>query len=149
MEENKTKESKQQYTLAVGRHRESVAIVRLHKNQTSWDDIALNKGEILVNKKKAEEYFGKRALPLYTEPLRMTNTQDKFAITVKAVGGGNKGQLLATVLGIARALDKLDREKFRKILKGKGLLTRDSRTRERRKVGMGGKSRRRKQSPKR
>ena len=64
-------------------------------------------------------------------------------------GGGLSGQLDAAVLGMARALDKLDPEKFHPILRSKGYLTRDPRTRERRKVGMGGKARRKKQSPKR
>jgi small subunit ribosomal protein S9 len=51
--------------------------------------------------------------------------------------------------GLSRALAKLDKEEFRPVLKKAGLLTRDSRVRERRKVGMGGKARRKKQSPKR
>src|SRR3989344_3507251 len=62
---------------------------------------------------------------------------------------GKTGQLDAIILGLARALDKIDREKFHTALKKKGMLTRDPRVKERRKVGMGGKSRRRKQSPKR
>jgi small subunit ribosomal protein S9 len=53
------------------------------------------------------------------------------------------------VLGIARAINDFDKEKYRKTLKKKGFLSRDPRVRQRRKVGMGGKSRRRKQSPKR
>ena len=65
------------------------------------------------------------------------------------MGGGKKGQLGAVTHGMARAFDKLDREKFRPELKKAGLLTRDSRTRERRKIGTGGKARRKKQSPKR
>ncbi len=65
------------------------------------------------------------------------------------VGGGSKGQLGATVHGIARALSKLDTETLRPPLKKAGLLTRDPRKRERRKVGMGGKARRKRQSPKR
>ena len=107
------------------------------------------KGEILVNNKKAAEYFGAESEKVYMEPFRVTNTQDKFAITAKVAGGGKAGQLDAVVLGIARALNTLDREKYRSLLKKKGLLTRDPRVRERRKVGMGGKARRRKQSPKR
>ena len=64
-------------------------------------------------------------------------------------GGGKQGQLRAVVHGMARAFSKFDTEKFRKLLKDGGLLTRDSRKRQRRMVGMGGKSRRAKQSPKR
>ena len=73
----------------------------------------------------------------------------KYYVTVKVVGGGKKGQLGATVHGIARALAKLDADTLRAPLKKAGLLTRDSRVRERRKVGTGGKARRKKQSPKR
>lgn len=64
-------------------------------------------------------------------------------------GGGKKGQLGAIIHGLARAIEKTDKETLRPILKKAGLLTRDSRTRERRKVGTGGKARRVKQSPKR
>ena len=59
------------------------------------------------------------------------------------------GQLDAVVHGIARALSLLDRDAYRAILKTAGLLTRDARAKERRKVGTGGKARRAKQSPKR
>jgi len=141
--------AKKDYIFAVGRRKEAVARVRLYrKDNVSWNEILVNKGDIFINKQKAEDYFLRDA-SFYREPLRITNTEKKFAITVAVVGGGKKGQLEATVLGIARALDKLDKEKFRPILKKKGFLTRDQRARERRKVGMGGKARRRKQSPKR
>lgn len=144
------KNTRKYYVFAVGRRKEAVARVRLYQNNNiSWDGIVVNKGDIFVNKKKAEDYFGQMAVKVYGEPLRITNTEKKFAITVVVEGGGKTGQLDATRLGIARALDLLDREKFRSILKKKGFLTRDSRVRERRKVGMGGKARRRKQSPKR
>ena len=137
------------YIFAIGRRKESVARVRLYHNSTTWDGVAVNKGDIVVNKKKAMEYFGEGGVKVYGEPLRITNTEKKFAITVLVKGGGKMGQLDATVLGIARAIDAFDKEKYRKILKKKGFLTRDPRVRQRRKVGMGGKSRRKKQSPKR
>lgn len=141
---------KKDYVFAVGRRKEAVARVRLYqKDNVAWNGIVVNRGDIVVNKKKAEEYFRNFERKIYKEPLRITNTENKFAVTVKVEGGGSMGQLDATVLGIARALDKLDKEKFRLILKNKGFLTRDSRVRERRKVGMGGKARRKKQSPKR
>jgi small subunit ribosomal protein S9 len=63
-------------------------------------------------------------------------------------GGGLQAQLGAFVLGVSRALSALD-EAAKPVLKKNNLLTRDQRVRERRKVGMGGKSRARKQSPKR
>lgn len=143
------KTAKKDYVFAIGRRKESVARVRLYYTSTTWDGIAINKGDIVVNKKKAVEYFGEGGVKVYGEPLRITNTEKKFAITVKVAGGGKIGQLDSTALGITRALDKLDKEKFRKILKKKGFLTRDPRVRQRRKVGMGGKARRKKQSPKR
>jgi len=68
---------------------------------------------------------------------------------VKVVGGGPNGQLEAIIHGIARALSSFDREKYRAVLKKAGFLTRDPRERERRKAGMGGKARRKRQSPKR
>jgi len=137
------------YVYAIGRRKESVARIRLYHNSTTWDGIAVSKGDIVVNKKKAMEYFGEGGVKVYGEPLRLTNTEKKFAITVVVKGGGKMGQLDSTALGIARALDKLDRGKLRLILKKKGFLTRDPRVRQRRKVGMGGKARRKKQSPKR
>ncbi len=144
------KESKKEYVFAVGRRKEAVARVRLYQTDNiSWNGIVVNKGDIFVNKKKAEDYFGEGNTNVYREPLHITNTENKFAITVLAQGGGKVGQLDATTLGIARALDEFDKEKFHSILKKRGLFTRDARVRERRKVGMGGKARRRKQSPKR
>ena len=135
---------------ALGRRKAASAEVRLYTEKSAkWGEMVVEKGEIFVNNKKAADYFGKENEIVYMEPLRVTNTQGKFAITAKVAGGGKKGQLDAVVLGIARALNTLDREKYRSILKNKGLLTRDPRVRERRKVGMGGKARRRKQSPKR
>lgn len=141
---------KKDYVFAVGRRKESVARVRLYlKDSIAWEGVEVKKGDIIINKRLALEYFGKEAEKVFREPLRVTNTEKKFAVTVVAQGGGKVGQLGATTLGIARALDKFDKEKFHSILKKRNFLTRDARVRERRKVGMGGKARRRKQSPKR
>jgi len=87
---------------------------------------------------------------LVREPLILAGeTAKALDISVNVTGGGVMGQLDAVTHGIARALAKVDKEEFRPVLKKAGLLTRDSRIRERRKVGMGGKARRKKQSPKR
>ncbi len=138
------------YIFAIGRRKSSSAEVRLYKDDAIvWGGTTIHKGEIFVNNKKALEYFGAHFEKVYKEPMIITNTKDKFAISIKVRGGGKMGQLDAAVLGIARALDKIDREKFHTLLKKRGMLTRDPRVRERRKVGMGGKSRRKKQSPKR
>jgi len=150
----KNKSGKRDYVFAVGRRKSSVARVRLHqqvKADLVWGDISIKKGDIFVNKKPIAEYFsGEVSRRLYTEPLRITNAhQQNYAFTIKIAGGGPSGQLQAVIAGISNALAKLDEEKYRPTLKKKGFLTRDSRIRERRVVGMGGKSRRKKQSPKR
>lgn len=144
------KPAQRDYVFAIGRRKSSTAEVRLYKKDaTVWGGVSVKKGEIIVNKKPALEYFGKGFEKMYSRPLQAAGMQDKLAISVQVRGGGKTGQLDAVVLAIARGLDKIDREKFHAILKKKGMLTRDPRVRERRKVGMGGKSRRRKQSPKR
>lgn len=141
------------FIYAVGRRKSAIARVRLYKtikDGLSWGENAVKKGEILVNEKKASQYFSGSVMEaLYKEPFKATNTLDKYAVTIRVLGGGLKGQLEAAVLGISRALSELDKEKSRPILKKKGLLTRDPRVRQRRKVGMGGKARRKRQSPKR
>ncbi|HVF69058.1 MAG TPA: 30S ribosomal protein S9 [Xanthomonadales bacterium] len=149
-----SKSQKRDYVSAVGRRKEAVARVRIYehvKADAKWAQEPIKKGEILVNEKPIAAYFPSEIeRKLYTEPLRLTNThQNNYAITIRVTGGGHSGQLDATIAAIANALNKLDREKHRPILKKKGLLTRDSRIRQRRKVGMGGKSRRKLQSPKR
>ena len=145
------KESKKDFIFAVGRRKSSVARVRLYENVKDVPGGAekIKKGDIIVNNKKIGEYFsGKVSQSYYSEPFRITNTESKYTITIKTEGGGKRGQLLAVVHAVSRALSKTD-PKNRAILKKRGLLTRDARVRERRKVGMGGKARRKKQSPKR
>ena len=128
------------YTYAIGRRKSSSARVRLFKG----------KGESTVNGKKVNVYFpGKINEKAINKPFEITETQGKFYFTAKIVGGGKIGQLDALVHGISRTLNALKPEKYRKDLKKAGLLTRDSRVRLRRMVGMGGKSRRKRQSPKR
>jgi small subunit ribosomal protein S9 len=78
----------------------------------------------------------------------LTNQQERFAISIITKGGGREGQLGAIIHGLARALVSAN-EEFKEILRKNNLLTRDPRMKERRKVGTGGKARRKKQSPKR
>lgn len=141
------------YISSVGRRREAVARVRLYNpsgEKIQIDGIELKKGDIHINKKPIDEYFRFSVYaPLYNKFLLDTDASGKFIFSIKVGGGGLSGQLDAVILGMARALDRQDREKYHKILREKGYLTRDPRTRERRKVGMGGKARRKKQSPKR
>lgn len=143
------RKSKRSYTHAVGRRREAVARVRLHTTAVMWDGVEVKPGDILVNNKPLDVYFKDTiAKTLFQDMLKSTNTTTKYGYTVKVIGGGTKGQMNAVLHGIANALVELD-DTHRGILKKKGLLTRDARVRQRRKVGMGGKSRRKKQSPKR
>ncbi|KKU12327.1 MAG: 30S ribosomal protein S9 [Candidatus Woesebacteria bacterium GW2011_GWA1_45_8] len=131
---------KTSYDYASGKRRTAVARVRLFNG----------KGENLVNGKAFGEYFPGEALRvLWSKPFELTQTSDKFYVTVKVVGGGKNGQLGAVVHAVAKALANKDPEKYRKALKKAGLLKRDSRIRQRRMVGTGGKARRQKQSPKR
>ncbi len=139
------------FTFTSGKRKESVARLRLYTSiaTLSTDELKIAKGDIIVNGKKAEDYFkGAVAFSKLTEPLRMTNNLGKYTLTIKVEGGGYTGQLSASIHAMARALSKVD-DKNKQILKKAGFLTRDARVRERRKVGMGGKSRRKRQSPKR
>lgn len=136
----KRKNKKKDYTYAVGRRKEASARVRLFRG----------KGESTVNGKPVAEYFpGEINKDKYTKPFNTVEAGDKFYFSARVEGGGKKGQLGAVVHGVARALAKLEKEKYRIPLKNSGLLTRDSRVKERRKAGTGGKARRQKQSPKR
>lgn len=142
------------YHYAVGRRKEASARVRLHV-LVNEPTLILNgktyeKGAIVVNDRPVEQYFPtEMAKKLYFEPYRTTNTLGRFLTTIRVEGGGLNGQLGAVVHGIARALVKVDPEKFRPILKKKGFLTRDPRAKQRRKAGFAGKARKKKQSPKR
>lgn len=154
LQQKKNKNAKKDYVFAVGRRKSSVARVRVYQSVKAdlvWGETPVKKGELIVNQKPIAEYFsGEVSRRLYTEPLRITNAhQQNFAFTIKVAGGGPAGQLQAVIAGIANALSALDEDKYRPTLKKKGFLTRDARVRERRVVGMGGKSRRKKQSPKR
>ena len=137
----KEKSKKIEFYQAVGRRKESTARVRLSLG---------GNGEVIVNDKPAEQYFpGEVAKLTYEQPFKLTETLARFKVSVKVEGGGLSGQLGATIHGIARALEKIDKEKYRPVLKKAGLLTRDPRAKERRKAGLAGKARKKKQSPKR
>ncbi len=143
-----------QYYEAVGKRKEAVARVRLFitgKDKTvTINGIKIKAGEIFVNSKPIKNLFSDSASQSkYQRPLKITQNIERFAVSIHIKGGGTRGQLDAIILGIARALNLVDRENYRPLLKKQGLLTRDSRVRERRKVGTGGKARRKKQSPKR
>lgn len=124
---------------AVGRRKTAVARVRL------WP----GKQEITVNGKPISDYFkGETFKKIYHAPFVNTESLGQFTGSVKVIGSGLMSQVDALVHGAARALSKMDEEK-KKILREKGFLTRDSRMKETRKAGQGGRARAKKQSPKR
>jgi small subunit ribosomal protein S9 len=93
-------------------------------------------GAVLVNTRPPSEYFGRRDLEtVVTQPLRVTETVGRFTVNIRVAGGGIAGQAGAVCHGIARALVAADPE-LRPVLKKAGLLTRDSREKERKKYGL-------------
>lgn len=148
-----TATEKPTYYEGIGRRKVSTARARLYVIADGSMTIrgqSVAKGDITVNGTAAEKYFpGEIMKKIYSEPFRTTNTIGRFAVTVTAAGGGLHGQLSSFVLAVSRALEKVDKEKFRPILKKRGFLSRDPRAKQRRKAGFAGKSRARKQSPKR
>lgn len=94
------------------------------------------KGNITVNKRELDDYFGLETLKtIVRQPLVATETEKKYDIYVNVKGGGTSGQAGAIRHGIARALLKVDGD-FRPTLKAAGFLTRDPRMKERKKPGL-------------
>ena len=94
------------------------------------------KGNITINKRELDDYFGLETLkPIVRQPLVATETEKKYDINVNVKGGGTTGQAGAIRHGIARALLKVDGD-FRQTLKSAGFLTRDPRMKERKKPGL-------------
>jgi len=119
----------QQYTYAVGRRKTSVAQVRLYQDA----------GPIVVEDKLIEEAFPFSTWQqIINEPFTVTNTQGKFRVVAKVKGGGVSGRAGAIRHGISRALAEVDNGRYRGELKKAGLLTRDSRVKERKKPGLKG-----------
>ena len=111
---------------ATGRRKTSSARVYLKKG----------KGDIFVNDRKLEEYFGRKvAQMLVMQPLELFDLSEKLDINIKVKGGGSFGQAGAIRHGISRALTSFD-EELRPQLKKAGLLTRDPRRVERKKPGL-------------
>ena len=119
--------------LGTGRRKSSVAQVKL----------TAGTGKITVNGRDVKEYmpYETNVMDL-KQPLVATNTENTVDIEVKVTGGGFTGQTGAIRLGITRALlnfDKVNEESensFKKILKRAGFITRDSRSKERKKPGL-------------
>jgi small subunit ribosomal protein S9 len=115
-------------TNATGRRKTAIARVYLTDGA----------GTITVNGRDFEEYFPTVALQnQIIFPLSLTNTRQNYDVKVNATGGGTTGQVGAVCLGIARALIRVNPE-LRGVLKENGLLSRDSRKKERKKPGRPG-----------
>ena len=109
-----------------GRRKKSIARVYL----------VPGKGDITINKRSIDEYFGLETLKVIVrQPLTATETADKYDVIVNVKGGGYTGQAGAIRHGIARALLNVDAD-FRPTLKKAGFLTRDPRMKERKKYGL-------------
>jgi small subunit ribosomal protein S9 len=108
------------------------------KTSTARVYLRLGSGKIFINKRAFKEYFPNEALQMIIrQPLRMTETANKFDITVNVAGGGVAGQAGAVRHGIVRALMEFNQD-LRPALKKAGLVTRDPRQKERKKYGQKG-----------
>ena len=109
-----------------GRRKEATAVVRLTKGT----------GVVTVNKKSIDEYFGRDvAKMIVRQPLVLTKNAEAYDVDAKVQGGGSFGQAGAIRLDIAKALLEENPE-LRAEVKKAGYLTRDSRVKERKKVGL-------------
>ena len=114
------------YYEGIGRRKSAVARVRLFSGG----------GGFTVNEKPATEYFGLPSLVTQVlSPLKATQNEERFTVTVHVKGGGPVGQSDAVSLGLARALLAADAT-FKGALRKAGLLTRDPREKERKKPGL-------------
>ena len=96
------------------------------------------KGNIMINKRSIDEYFGLETLKLIVrQPLELIGVTAKYDVQVNVFGGGYTGQAGAIRHGISRALLQADGE-YRQSLKKAGFLTRDPRMKERKKYGLKG-----------
>lgn len=109
-----------------GRRKKSIARVYL----------VPGKGNITINKRNIDEYFGLETLKVIVrQPLVATDNAEKFDVLVNVYGGGYTGQAGAIRHGISRALLQADAD-YRPVLKKAGFLTRDPRMKERKKYGL-------------
>lgn len=112
---------------AVGRRKQAIARVR----------VIPGTGVITVNGRTIEDYFpNKLHQQLINDPFTLLELGGAYDVIAKISGGGPSGQAGALRLGIARALNEIDREHNRPELKKAGFLTRDPRVKERKKAGL-------------
>jgi small subunit ribosomal protein S9 len=116
-----------EYKYGTGRRKEAAARVFLQPG----------KGDITINGKTVEQYFGGRETSwmVVRQPLEATESTGRFDIKITVAGGGPSGQAGAIRHGITRALMAYD-ESLRKTLRAAGFVTRDARAVERKKVGL-------------
>jgi len=108
------------------------------KTSTARVFLRAGSGSVSINRRPFEAFFPSEALRTQIKtPLVLTETTDKFDILATVAGGGVSGQAGAVRLGISRALVEYNVE-LRKKLKDEGMLTRDARSKERKKYGMAG-----------
>jgi len=112
---------------ATGRRKTSVARVFINTKGT---------GKITINKREIEKYFPEIYWAVVRAPMTLTELTGKFDVVCTVKGGGLTGQAEAIRHGLARVIDKMDKEKYHKTLKTAGFLTRDSRMVERKKPGL-------------
>lgn len=121
--------TQEKYFQTIGRRKTAIAQVRLFPNGS---------GKITINGLDIKDYFNTEQTRFSVlAPLVEVGKVDSVDITVRAVGGGKRGQADAVKLGIARALVKYD-ESLKTVVKAQGLLTRDARKKERKKFGLRG-----------
>lgn len=112
---------------ATGRRKEAIARVRLEPGTGQWR----------VNGRDLAEFFPNPVhQQVVKEPFRSTGSVDEYDVVANVHGGGSTGQAGALRLGIARALNEIDEEIHRPVLKKAGYLTRDPRVKERKKYGL-------------
>ena len=106
------------------------------KTSTARVFMKAGSGNITVNKRALDEYFGREtARMIIRQPLQVVDSLDNFDFNITVAGGGNSGQAGAIRHGITRALIKFD-EVNRSPLRKAGLVTRDAREVERKKIGL-------------
>jgi len=106
------------------------------KTSTARVFIRPGKGDITVNKKPLDIFFGRKtAQMIVRQPLELTSLNEKFDVNVTVKGGGITGQAGAIRHGLTRAIMKYD-ESLRPSLRKAGFVTRDAREVERKKVGL-------------
>jgi small subunit ribosomal protein S9 len=141
------------YFEGLGRRKSAIARVRVYltkKGVATLGEKSYKAGTVLLNGNDLDTQYPNRAdRTRILKPLAVTDSLERYVVTVKTVGGGRYGQIGAISQGLARALAAEPTGEMRVKLRNEGLLTRDPRARERRSVGTGGKARRIKQSPKR